>query len=205
MIEARIDTYTEHLLFVEEPAKIKPIDDAACMACGRQEIISLSEFTAEELDDRKVGPTGLSLATGPIGKSWFKMPGGLGTLRTDLRSKSVPIDEIILGVTSFIMVSTITFILGWEIGLIAACFSILKAYRQHHFATQIHLAKSEKDKQRLWDKYVENEALERRRTVWNHLGYCKTCGTVHDLIKRKCTTWYNMLELFDDCAPPASK
>ncbi|MDR3691289.1 MAG: hypothetical protein P4L46_18055 [Fimbriimonas sp.] len=203
MIEVKLDTYTEHFLFVEEPAKVKPIDDTACMACGTAEIISLANFVPDRIDKRMAGPTGIALATGAIGGAWFRTPGGVGTLATDLRSKSIPIDEIILGVTSILMVSTITFILGWQIGLVAAVFSGVKAYRQRYMKSQTQLSKTDKERQRLWDKFVENDVLERRRTVWSHLGYCTTCGTVHDLSKRKCTSWYNMLELFDDCAPPA--
>jgi len=198
MIEARIDTYTEHLLFVEEPAKNKPIEGAACMACGTEEIVSLSSFDPDELDDRMVGPTGLALATGAIGASWFQSPGGAGTLRTDQRSKSLPLDQIILGATTVIMLGTITFILGWDIGLIAAAVWGAKSYRERLYKSHIQLAKSDRDRQRLWDKYSENEVLEKRRTLWTHLGYCKQCGTVHDLIRRKCTSWYNMLELYDD-------
>ncbi len=201
MIDTRLDSYTEHLLFVENPDSPKPETTKACLACGTNEVISLASFNSEDLDDRPVGPTGLALVTKAIGIAWFQKPGTLGTHKFDLRSKSPQMDVIILGITTSIMVGTITFILGWQIGLIAACFWASKAYIQHARIEHTESMISDKEQQRRWDAFVEKEVLERRQLAWNNMGYCRECGTVHDLKRKKFTPWYNMLELFDDFAP----
>jgi|GEM_PF-2041086 len=197
MIEARIDTFTEHFLFVEEPVRPKLESAEVCMACGTEEVVRLSKLKADDLDARSVGRNGLSLVTGALAEAWFRRPGRDQKDILDLRSKYMPIDEIVLGVTSFIMVSTITFILGWEIGLIAAIFFFAKSYRQKLINQQMQLANTDKERQRLWDQHLEGKVLDRRRKVWERLGYCRECGTVHDTAKRRFTSWYNMLELFD--------
>ena len=197
MIEARIDTYTEHFLFVEEPVRKKLESAEVCMACGTEEVVRLSSLKADDLDARSVGRSGLSLVTGALAEAWFRKPGRCQKEILDLRSKVMPIDQIVLGITSFVMVSNITFILGWEIGLIAGIFFLAKTYRQKLINETIQLAKSDKERQRLWDQHLEKKILEKRRKIWERLGYCRECGAVHDISKRRFTSWYNMLELFE--------
>ncbi len=198
MIEARIDTYTEHFLFVEEPQKTKLENAEACMACGTTDVIKLSSLTPEFLDGRTIGVTGLALATSALAAEWLRAPGGLGTLRTEMRSKSLPLDRLILGITTSIMILTIDFILGWEIALIAALVWGFNAYRAGQSNTRLNMAQAQKEKQRIADQGLELKVLERRRKVWSRMGYCRECGTVHDLQKHRFTAWYNMLELFDN-------